>query len=158
MDAGASVINDRLQRAALSKSGSQSADGCATLTKRRILVVEDAPDQQRFLASILQHAGAEVVLECNGLAAVEAVAKGNPQEQFDAILMDLQMPVMDGLSATRELRQSGFDQPIIAITAYPSEQLQRQWFEAGCDVFLEKPLLPASVVGAIAQRLSCLDS
>ena len=85
----------------------------------RILLAEDGLDNQRFIAFILKKAGVEVTVADNGQMALDYVQsageEGNP---FDVILMDMQMPVMDGYTATRRLRNQGYAGPIIALTAH----------------------------------------
>jgi CheY-like chemotaxis protein len=108
------------------------------LEHRRVLFVEDCPDQQRLYTCFLERVGAEVILECNGDAALETVARSS--RTFDAVVMDLDMPEMDGIQTTRILREHGFAGAIIAVTAYGSQETRRRWLDAGCDVYLEKPL------------------
>jgi signal transduction histidine kinase len=91
----------------------------------RILLVEDGPDNQRLIAHLLRKAGAEISLASNGkegmeegLATLPAWSRQGeePKKPYDVILMDMQMPVMDGYQATRRLREAGYRAPIIALT------------------------------------------
>ena len=102
----------------------------------QVLVVEDTPDLQLLERRLLSSMGATVSIAGNGKEAIECVDKG----QFDLILMDMQMPVMDGPEATRKIRQSGNSTPIVALTANVSEQHRKEFTEAGCDGFLSKPI------------------
>ena len=107
----------------------------------RILVVEDTPDIQRLLDLLLRTTGAEVVIAGNGTEGVRAVeASVAAKRPFDLILMDIQMPEMDGYTATKILRKQGFRGPIIALTAYAMEGDRVRCLAAGCTDYLEKPI------------------
>ena len=105
--------------------------------KRQVLLVEDSAPNQKILAYMLKNEGYEVVLAVNGQ---EAVDKFNEQS-FDLIIMDVQMPVMDGLMATRLIRkseqESGTHTPIVAVTAGMD---RGSCVEAGMDDYIEKPV------------------
>lgn len=118
------------------------------LAGRRVLVVEDGADNQRLIGSILRRAGCEVEFAGDG---AQGVARwGTGREPLDAILMDLQMPVMDGLQATRALRQQGCCTPIFALTANAQPEDRDACLAAGCDGFLTKPIDRKALLGVLA--------
>ncbi len=120
----------------------------------RVLLAEDHPVNRKVIELILGEVGAEVVSVCDGRQAVDAFAAG----PFDLVLMDMQMPVMDGLSATREIRarQGRLAQrpcPIIMLTANVLPEHLRASFEAGADRHLGKPIEADRLLMAVDEVL-----
>ena len=126
----------------------------------RILLAEDIPDNQRLIASVLRKAGATVEIAHNGREAVnKAMAtlpglNGTPADpigSFDVILMDMQMPLLDGYAATRRLRKEEYTGPIIALTAHAMTHDRQKCLDAGCNDFLSKPVDRKRLVKMVAQ-------
>ncbi|MGY6586775.1 MAG: PAS domain S-box protein [Wenzhouxiangella sp.] len=114
-----------------------------------ILLVEDNDINQEVAAQLLQMTGARVQTAANGAQAIE-IAKA---ERPDLILMDLQMPVMDGFEATRHLRAVGYTGPILALSAAVMDEDRRQSRRAGMDGHLAKPIESADLYAALAHHL-----
>lgn len=116
-----------------------------SLTGTRILLAEDDLINQKVIASFLTISGAEVTVVSDGKLAVEAVLKAE-SAFFDLILMDMQMPVLDGYSATSQLRNQGYEHPVIALTAHAMEGSREKCIAAGCDDFMTKPVNRKSLI------------
>jgi CheY-like chemotaxis protein len=102
----------------------------------KILVAEDGEDNQHLIGLLLRNAGLESTIVSNGRLAMEKALSGN----FDLILMDMQMPEMDGYSATRALRDKGYKGPICALTANAMADDRARCISAGCDEYIAKPI------------------
>lgn len=120
----------------------------------RVLVAEDGPDNQRLIRALLQREGLEVHLAENGRVACrkvwQAAAEGRP---YDLVLMDMQMPELDGYQATCQLREDGWSGPIVALTAEAMDGDRARCLEAGCDDYLSKPVERAAFRAALARWL-----
>ena len=104
----------------------------------RVLLAEDAVDNQRLIARILTKGGWQVTVAENGQVAYDKALTA--EQPFDLILMDVQMPVLDGHEATRRLRSAGYQGPIVALTANSIVGDREKCLEAGCDDYLPKPI------------------
>lgn len=107
----------------------------------RILIAEDGIDNQRLMELYLRQVGAQCVIAANGARAVQAYQQSvADKDPFDVVLMDMQMPEMDGYQATRELREIGCQIPIIALTAHAMVGAREECMRAGCDSYFTKPI------------------
>ncbi len=132
-----------------------------SLSGRRILLAEDGIDNQRLIAFLLNKAGAEVTVVENGQQALKTALAAPPDggdaattgRPFDLILMDMQMPIMDGYQATRRLRAYGYRGPIVALTAHAMAEDRQKCLDAGCDEYLSKPIDRTRLLSTLANLL-----
>ncbi len=123
------------------------------LTGRRVLLAEDGLDNQRLISFVLKKAGAEVLIVENGQLAVDAaLAALGDDRPFDVVLMDIQMPVMDGYEAVTRLRQKDYSGPIIALTAHAMAEDRRRCMDAGCDDYFTKPVDRAELLQMVERH------
>jgi two-component system, sensor histidine kinase len=115
----------------------------------RILVVEDGSTNRKLIRLILARSGAHVTLAENGKIGLELALK----QEFDVILMDMQMPVMDGYTATTKLRDLGVKTPVIALTAHAMKGDEQRCRDAGCSVYLTKPIDGEKLLNTVADTL-----
>jgi PAS domain S-box-containing protein len=106
------------------------------LAGAKILLVEDAEDNQALISLFLKRAGAEIDMANNGREGVEMALKND----YAVVLMDIQMPFLDGYEATTKLRQAGYDRPIIALTAHALREEREKAIRTGCNGHLTKPI------------------
>ena len=116
----------------------------------RILLAEDGEDNRELIASHLRRAGAEVVIAGTGRLAVEAART----QQFDLVVMDMQMPELDGYGASRALRAAGLRVPIIALTANAMAEDRLKCLQAGCTEYLAKPISRAQLLRTLSRFLA----
>lgn len=117
----------------------------ASISGIEILLVEDSIDNEALMSLYLMNAGAKVDIARNGFEAIEAASK----REYDVILMDVQMPGLDGLEATRRLRAQGYKKPIIALTAHALPEEVEKSLKAGCDNHVTKPISRVNLIRAI---------
>lgn len=117
----------------------------STLQGMKILIVEDSPDNRLLIRVLLTRFGAEVSLAGDGVEGVAAALR----EDFDVVLMDVQMPRMDGYAAVRELRERSYTKPIIALTAHAMKEEREKCLEAGYTEFLTKPINQVELIDTV---------
>lgn len=111
------------------------------LANYKLLVVDDAKDNRILLQHILKKTGASIEFAMDGQQAVDAITKAiDEHTPFDLVLMDMQMPVMDGYLATVKIREKGITTPVIAVTAHALEGDRQDCLDAGCDEYHTKPI------------------
>ena len=139
-------------RASTSQASASIVPNLDVIKDARILVVEDNPLNQQVAVDLLEDVGARVHLASNGQEAIDLLM----QHQFDCVLMDLQMPKMDGLQATRFIRTQPLlsSIPIIAVTANASKQDRGRCLDAGMVDFISKPFDPAHLHATVARWLN----
>jgi len=125
----------------------EAADALAFPQAIAVLAVDDHPVNRKILAMLLEPLGCVLTFAEDGQEAVDAAAT----RRFDVILMDMQMPVMDGLTATRLIRAAGANTrtPVIALTANAMEAHRTAWEALGVAAFLTKPIDPVRLAGAL---------
>ncbi|QDV64087.1 hybrid sensor histidine kinase/response regulator [Crateriforma conspicua] len=121
--------------------------GIEHLPALNLLVVDDGEENRDLISVILEQAGVDFVTAVNGQEAVDLAS----QQSFDAILMDMQMPVMDGYTAASTLRKAGMTLPIVALTAHAMQGDADKCFEAGCSHFLTKPIDIDRLLGLLSE-------
>jgi len=141
-------------RLALETPRERAAVALPTLNGR-LLVVEDVELNQRVLAAFLRRAGATVELAADGREGLErAQAAEREGKPYDLVLMDMQMPVMDGYEATRALRAAGYPRPIVAMTAHAMVTDREKCLAAGCSAYETKPIQRERLLTTCARLLA----
>ena len=140
--------------AAAAEGGERQLGGFTDPRTRRILVVEDNAVNQKVVTAMLSKRGYAFDLAGNGAIAIAKLA----ETRYDAVLMDVQMPVMDGIEATRQIRQDARwrDLPIIAMTAHAMQGDKERCFEAGMNDYVAKPIQAQALFRILEQALSGL--
>jgi signal transduction histidine kinase/CheY-like chemotaxis protein len=121
----------------------------------RVLVAEDGVDNQRLIERLLSRVGLELTFASDGRSAIDLVLgaerEGRP---FAAVLMDMQMPEIDGYAATQALRDAGFTRPIIALSAHAMIEDRERCLAAGCNAFAAKPIDRRALLDLLAEHLA----
>ena len=148
------AVEDWQERREASRLVCADSAGHYDLSRLRVLVVEDGRDNQRILRFLLEQAGAHVLVADNGHAGLSsALAAQRAKKAYDLILMDMQMPVMDGWEATQALRERGIQTPIIALTAFAMTGDRKRCLDAGCSAYLSKPIDTNALFATIGELL-----
>lgn len=138
-------------------SKDRSSDTSRRLTNKaqslsgvRILVAEDGPDNREIINVLLEHAGANITAVTNGQEALDILQINKGLDQpFHCLLLDMQMPVLDGYQTINALRARGDKIPVIALTAYAMPTDRKKCLAAGCDEYLSKPFSAATLTNTI---------
>ncbi len=151
---GAALVRSLTELASDPRDARAATPGAQGALRGSVLLAEDGPDNQLLLCALLRRLGLEVRVAENGRAAVDLAREAERAgERFDVVLMDMQMPVLDGYQATTELRLGGYEGPIVALTAHAMVGERERCLAAGCDDYVSKPVERALLTRAIARRL-----
>jgi CheY-like chemotaxis protein/HPt (histidine-containing phosphotransfer) domain-containing protein len=150
--AGVRMIEGRIEAGIVDLPAPATRPAVALPPSCCVLLAEDGYDNQALITTFLVKAGAQVKVVENGQLAVDearaALAGGTP---YDVVLMDMQMPVLDGYSATSKLRMTGYRGPIVAITAHAMAGDRERCMSTGCDDYLSKPIDRAKLTAVVAR-------
>ena len=138
---GVSLVDSLESRPVLSKPTKKRVDSLK-LDGIRVLFVDDSEDNQKLISHFLKGAGASVDLAGNGREGVDRAMQGD----YNVVLMDVQMPILDGYLATSELRKNGYERPIIALTAHAMKEERQKCLKVGCNDYMTKPLNRAVLI------------
>lgn len=152
------VSPEELARLAQEKSAGAVNSELLRLPAKRVLVVDDGEANRRLIELVLKRAGATVMSAENGQEALDMIAEGNDSGYpYELVLMDMQMPVLDGYSATRLLREREDTTPVIALTGNAMRGDREKCMDAGCDDFLTKPVNLDELLEMVSQYLGEVD-
>jgi signal transduction histidine kinase/CheY-like chemotaxis protein len=135
-------------------AAARTAAAAAPLRSGRVLLAEDSADSQLLLSTILRRAGYAVEIAADGERAVaDVLAAQAAGEPFAVVLMDMQMPALDGYEATARLRRAGYAGSIVALTAHAMTGDREKCIHAGCDDFATKPILREGLLELVARHV-----
>ncbi|MBL8279666.1 MAG: response regulator [Pelomonas sp.] len=157
----ASLLSQAIATARLSRTnpGEAPAPAPQRLAGLSLLLVEDNPGNQQVTRELLALEGAAVTLATDGRQALSLLAQTRGRRGYDAVLMDVQMPVMDGTTATRLIRrQLGLTLPIIAMTAGAMDTERQACLDAGMDEHIGKPFDPDTLVAVLQRRCGTMPA
>ncbi|MFK7959157.1 MAG: ATP-binding protein [Phycisphaerales bacterium] len=141
IDETVNVLHQRPSATAATRTPSAGSTAIVPMLEGRILLVDDAIDNRKLLHALLRRTGARITEAVDGQEAIDAVLAADAAgESFDLVLMDMQMPVVDGYEATRRLRTAGIRVPVVACTANALADERDKVADAGCDGYLSKPI------------------
>lgn len=143
------IPSAQMTRSSKFRAASSNAGRESVLKDKKILVVDDAPDNQLLISRFLSLSGAEVSAAQNGLVAIEMINKAT----FDVVVLDIQMPVLDGYQTVKELRKMSFTKPVIALTAHAMSDEKKKCLAMGFDMYLAKPVIRSVLVDAVSSLL-----
>ncbi|HTN75823.1 MAG TPA: ATP-binding protein [Pirellulaceae bacterium] len=153
VEAGRANIAETNAAPATSRTPDEPASAAGSLSGgRRVLLAEDGPDNRRLLASMLRLAGLDVKVVENGALAVRHALTAEPA--YDVILMDMQMPVLDGYRATSLLRAHGYSGAIVALTAHAMVGDREKCLAVGCTDYTTKPIEREELLRVVARQLT----
>jgi len=145
---------ERCDEAVASPRPAAHADDAPVGLRGRILLVDDGPDNRDLLSYYLTAAGADVTLAVNGVDACEREAAARAAgEPFDLVLMDMQMPLLDGYGAAAKMRSRGAATPIVALTAHAMADDRDRCLRSGCTDYLSKPVDRHHLIRTAARHL-----
>ncbi|MEO9595984.1 response regulator [Rhodopirellula bahusiensis] len=152
------VSPEELARLAQEKSAGAVSSELLRLPSKRVLIVDDGEANRRLIELVLKRAGAMVMTAENGQEALDMIAEGvQAGHPYELVLMDMQMPVLDGYSATEQLREREDTTPVIALTGNAMRGDREKCIAAGCDDFLTKPVNLDELLQMVSQYLGEVD-
>jgi CheY-like chemotaxis protein/HPt (histidine-containing phosphotransfer) domain-containing protein len=152
------VSPEELARLAKEKTAGAVSSELQRLPSKRVLVVDDGEANRRLIELVLKRAGAVVLTAEHGREALEMIDQGHQSgNPYALVLMDMQMPVLDGYSATRQLREQDDQTPVIALTGNAMRGDREKCIDAGCDDFLTKPVNLDELLQMVSQYLGPVD-